>query len=240
MIPQLYKCFNRWCAAGTVWIYSDPHFNDSERKKYKRLSDEEQVIRINSKVGKKDTIIFLGDIGDTSFIRRIKGYKVLVMGNHDQGRTNYERQIIKTYFDKMNFSKEEALNIVKNSYPDWSISWAEEYNLTHAPFEYWLITADNRLFDEVYEGVLAIGEKLILSHEPIDFPFVLNLHGHCHNGQQNPHHINCCSNVVNYTPLNLNQICKSGALSKIETIHRATIDEATQRKIKREKKKNKN
>ena len=95
---------------------------------------------------------------------------------------------------------------------------------------------DNKLFDEVYTGPLFIGEKLLLSHEPINFPFALNLHGHCHNGQQNSNHINCCSNVINYTPVSLNQICKSGVLKKVETLHRATIDTATERKVKREKK----
>lgn len=78
---------------GNIWLYSDPHFGDPDmpilRNNY--ISDEEQIKRINSKVGKNDTIIFLGDIGDTECIKRIRGYKVLVMGNHDKGKTNYKR-----------------------------------------------------------------------------------------------------------------------------------------------------
>lgn len=239
MIEQLYECFRHWSKEGAVWIYSDPHFNDKEAAGYGRISDEEQVKLINAKVGKKDTIIFLGDIGDTSFIRKIKGYKVLICGNHDLGASNYQRKIKYYKFDKDKNSKDSVIAWARENYPEYAIEIGEGYDVSHAPFEFWAVKVDNKLFNEVYTGSLFIGEKLLLSHEPINFPFALNLHGHCHNGQQNPHHINCCSNVINYTPLNLNQICKSGALSKIETIHRTTIDEATQRKIKREKKKNK-
>lgn len=239
MIEQLYECFRHWSKEGTVWIYSDPHFNDKEAAGYGRISDEEQVKLINAKVGKKDTIIFLGDIGDTSFIRKIKGYKVLICGNHDLGASNYQREIKYYKFDKDKNSKDSVIAWARENYPEYAIEIGEGYDISHAPFEFWAVKVDNKLFNEVYTGSLFIGEKLLLSHEPINFPFALNLHGHCHNGQQNIHHINCCSNVINYTPLNLNQICKSGALSKIETIHRTTIDEATQRKIKREKKKNK-
>lgn len=53
------------------------------------ISDEEQIKRINSKVGKHDTIIFLGDIGNEEMVRKVRGYKVLIMGNHDKGASNY-------------------------------------------------------------------------------------------------------------------------------------------------------
>ena len=238
MIEQLYKCFKHWSAAGTVWIYSDPHFNDSEMVSYGRLSDEEQLTRINSKVGKKDTLIILGDVGDVSFVRRIKGRKILIMGNHDKGRSNYERQVIQKKFDKDKYSKEEALAAMKNDYPEYSLTICEGYDCCHAPFEFWMILADNKLFDEVYEGILAIGEKIILSHEPICFPFAVNIHGHMHKGDTMDNCINCCSNVINYTPISLNKLVKDGAFSKVETIHRETINDATERKQKRLKKAN--
>lgn len=237
MIEQLYKCFQHWSEEGTVWIYSDPHFNDEEAAGYGRISDEEQIKLINSKVGKKDTIICLGDVGDTSFIHRIKGYKVLICGNHDLGASNYQRQITHIKFDFNKYSKEEAIKLVKEKYPNAAIEVEERHNLACSPFHFWSIKIDNKLFDEVYTGPLFIGERLLLSHEPIDFPFALNLHGHCHNGQTTPHHINCCSNVINYTPINLNQLLKTGVLSKIESIHRSTIDDAIKRKKKRNKKK---
>ena len=72
MIEQLYECFKHWSKKGSVWVYSDPHFNDEEAAGYGRISDEEQLKLINSKVGKNDTIVILGDIGDIGFVRKIK------------------------------------------------------------------------------------------------------------------------------------------------------------------------
>ncbi len=30
MIAGLYKCFDHWHRQGTVWIYSDPHFDEDQ------------------------------------------------------------------------------------------------------------------------------------------------------------------------------------------------------------------
>lgn len=236
MIEQLYKCFQRWSEKGAVWVYSDPHFCDEEMDTYGRISDEEQLQKINSKVGKNDTIIILGDVGNVEFVRKIKGYKVLVCGNHDLGASNYQRKIEYFKFDIEKSSKESVIKWAKETYPECAIEVYEGYDVSHAPFHFWAVKVDNKLFDEVYTGPLFIGEKLLLSHEPIDFAFALNLHGHCHSGKSDTHHINCCSNVINYEPVNLNQICKSGILKNIDSLHRITIDDATKRKKKREKK----
>lgn len=94
MIKHLYDCFSHWYRGGNIWLYSDPHFGDEEMKYIRKdyIGDDEQVRRINSKVWKNDTIIFLGDISDIEYIKKIRGYKVLIMGNHDAGASNYERQ----------------------------------------------------------------------------------------------------------------------------------------------------
>lgn len=187
MIESLYAPFQKWTETGTLWIYSDPHFADPEmvhlRKNY--IGDDEQIARINSKVGRKDTIIFLGDIGDEEKIRKIRGYKVLIMGNHDKGATKYEE-----------------------------------------------------LFDEVYSGPLFISEKLLLSHEPISLTFAYNIHGHDHSNWDAgmKHHMNVCAEHIDYTPVNLTRLLKRGLLSKVESIHRVTIDGATSRKKAREAK----
>lgn len=179
MIKTLYPPFRKWSETGTLWIYSDPHFADPEmvtlRKNY--ISDDEQIARINSKVGKKDTIIFLGDIGDEELIRKVRGYKVLIMGNHDKGATKY---------------------------------------------------AD--IFDEVYEGPLFIAEKLVLSHESVILPFAVNIHGHEHCYIFRDHHLNVCAEHINYYPVNLDREIKHGLLSKVDSIHRMTIDRATDKK----------
>ena len=185
MIEALYKPFRKWSETGTIWIYSDPHFADDEmvhlRKNY--IGDEEQVRRINAKVGKKDTLIILGDIGDESFCKKLRGYKVLVTGNHDKGSTNY-----------------------------------------------------NGIFDEIYEGPVFITEKLLLSHEPVLLPFAFNIHGHDHSkwfekpGAQS---MNVCAEHIDYTPVNLTHLMKHGLLGKVESIHRVTINGATERKRSR-------
>ena len=181
MIQGLYDIFAHWHVQGTVWLYSDPHFGDKELAAgvVNRPSDEEQVKMINSKVGKKDTLIILGDVGDIEFAKKLKGYKILIAGNHDAGLTNYKE-----------------------------------------------------VFNEVYGGALFIGEKIVLSHEPIDIPFALNIHGHVHDkrAKTDNKHINVCSDVIGYTPINFNQLMKSGPTSKIETVHRTTINKATKRK----------
>ena len=42
--------------------------------------------------------------------------------------------------------------------------------------------------------------------------------------------INVCSMNIDYTPINLNQLMKRGLTSKVDSIHRITIDNATARK----------
>ena len=94
-------------------------------------------------------------------------------------------------------------------------------------------TKYKEVFDEVYEGALIVGEKLILSHEPVEIPWLYNIHGHDHAGKKRKNHLNVCSDVIGYEPINLTQKLKSGLMSAITTIHRATIDSATERKAKR-------
>lgn len=239
-IAGLYKTFNHWHQEGTLFIYSDPHFGDAELAAgvFNRPTDEEQLAMINSKVGKNDTIIILGDCGDPSFISRIRArYKILVMGNHDAGRTNYERQVITQLFSKDLYTKEQVLDLMKTMYPNCRYSIEERKQLD----SFFEASADNRLFDEVYEGPVMIGEKLILSHEPVDIPWAFNLHGHIHDlrHKNDNHHFNVCADAINYTPINMNQWMKQGYLSRIETIHRDVINHATERSRKREAKKKK-
>ena len=236
-IQGLYKMFNHWHEEGTLWIYSDPHFDDVDliTNIKHRLTSEEQVKAINAKCGRKDTIIILGDVGNVEWVKQIRAKrKILVMGNHDAGRTNYERQIITRKFPQEIFQKDGALAEMQRVYPGcrYTIFEGCQFN---SPFEYWKITADNMLFDEVYEGSLMISEKLILSHEPIDVPWAFNIHGHIHDSKHksDKRHLNVCADVIGYTPINMNQWMKSGAMAHVETIHRDTIDKATVRKQKR-------
>ena len=88
------------------------------------------------------------------------------------------------------------------------------------------------VFDEIYTGPVIIAEKLILTHEPIDFPYAVNIHGHDHSnhGFKDGLHINCCAEHINYTPICLSNIVKSGLLKNTINIHREAIDKAKDRK----------
>lgn len=231
MLPGIYNMFQHW-GEQTVWIYSDPHFGDKDLDKSicGRPSTEEQIASINACAGRKDTLIILGDVGDIEAVRKLKaGRKVLIMGNHDAGATNYKRERIRKVYDSNRFTKEEVLEMVRKDYPGWNIE-------IHLGLPGWRVFANNNLFDEVYEGALIVGEKLILSHEPVDIPWAFNIHGHIHDKKikNDKRHTNVCSDVIGYKPLNFNQWLKQGHLAGIDTVHRITIDKATKRKKKRE------
>ena len=234
-IQGLYKIFDHWHQEGTLWIFSDPHFGDSDLEIgiHNRPSAAEIVQRINAKCGRKDTLICLGDVGDVEYVKLLRAkQKILICGNHDAGRTNYERQKWIKIFDKDRYQRDEALLEMQRLYPGCRYTISEDCQF-HSPFEYWEVIADNMLFDEVYEGPLMIAEKLILSHEPVDVPWAYNIHGHDHQGHKRKNHTNVCVDVTGYQPINMNQFMKSGALAHVETIHRDTIDKATERKRKR-------
>lgn len=114
----LYPCFKHWEEKNTIWLYSDPHFGDEQARAFRKellgwdITDQEKVQRINSKVGKNDIIIFLGDIGDTTYINNVRGYKVLVMGNHDKGKTNYESIFDEVYDGSLTLNKKVILSHV--------------------------------------------------------------------------------------------------------------------------------
>lgn len=234
-IAGLYKIFDHWHQEGTLWIFSDPHFGDDELTTgiHNRPSAAEIVQRINAKCGRKDTLICLGDVGDVEYVKLLRAKrKILICGNHDAGRTNYERQTWTKIFDMTYHTRETAIQEMKKLYPNCRYTAVEGYQF-QSPFEYWQVTADNMLFDEVYEGPLMIAEKLILSHEPIDVPWAYNIHGHDHQGHKRKNHTNVCVDVTGYQPINMNQWMKSGAMARVETIHRDTIDKAIVRKKKR-------
>ena len=187
-LPGVYKIFNDRWAGQTVWCISDTHFGDKDLRAGmpNRPSDEELVRRINAKVGRKDTLLLLGDCGNPEFVRQLRGYKVLIAGNHEPG-----------------------------------------------------LSAFDEIFDEIYSGALIIGEKIILSHEPIPgISWAMNIHGHNHNknSKNDVNHFNVCADVIGYEPINFNQWLKAGHLAKIETLHRQIINGATERKKKRGKK----
>lgn len=106
-------------------------------------------------------------------------------------------------------------------------------------------------FNEIYSGVLFIGKKILLSHEPVwnnyhvysfeemktlhDNTFFVNIHGHNH-GDYNKWfgYVNLAANVYNFQVFNLGKEIKNGLLKDVKSIHRLTIDDAIQRKQRKE------
>lgn len=89
-------------------------------------------------------------------------------------------------------------------------------------------------FDEIFTGALIVAEKLILSHEPVDIPWLFNIHGHDHNPSHigDINHINIASNVIGYKPISLSDVIKAGFLSNIDSLHQMTIYEASEHPLK--------
>lgn len=179
---KIYPAFRHWIEKGNLFFYSDPHFSDEDMKYFRvnYLDDEEQVKRINKFIGKNDTIVILGDIGNKEYLKKVRGYKVLVLGNHDTGKNTYEGYA-----------------------------------------------------DEIYEGAVMISENIILSHEPVDFPYALNIHGHIHSKRDIYGHVLVSPENTGFTPISLSFIVKSGKLKECVDIHRETIDNAAERKLNR-------
>ena len=94
---SVYEIFKEKWFNQSVWLYSDPHFSEAT---VNYPTDEEQIKNINSCVGRKDTLIILGDVGNVECVKQLRGYKVLIMGNHDTGASNYKKQIHSEIFSK--------------------------------------------------------------------------------------------------------------------------------------------
>lgn len=97
MIKTLYPAFQRWSVNSSIYIISDTHLYDADRKLMGYDITEEQQLEILKKYcHRNDTLIHLGDVGKPELFKQIKSYKVLVMGNHDETVTQF-----KPYFDEI-------------------------------------------------------------------------------------------------------------------------------------------
>lgn len=87
-------------------------------------------------------------------------------------------------------------------------------------------------FDEIYTGPVFISDKILLSHEPLHSNKWFNIHGHKHDDLYpiGCNYRNLASNCTLWGVFNLGQEIKKGLVSKIDNIHRVTIDQATERK----------
>lgn len=186
----------RWHRGCSIWVYSDPHFKGEEIKTFRTnyIGDDEQVKRINSKVGKSDTIIFLGDIGDLEFIKKIRGYKVLIMGNHDKGASNYKRQKLYDLREDNCTFKCVGDNHLFDEVYEGPLMINDRVILSHEP-----IPVPNYMFN-------------------------IHGHVHNKNYKGDSQHLNCCAEAINYEPVNIIKLMDKGLLKDIKDIHRCAID----------------
>lgn len=195
---NLYPAFKLWEKFDNIYIISDTHFGDmitengeldyrEKSTKIKSPTVDEQVALINKVCHKNDLLIILGDVGkNLEPVKKLKaGYKVLVMGNHDTGRTNYERKVThKRYLgrDTCPYCGEIVTYDGLNSHSEFDkTGWCRKCLKKVNPIKnYEGEDTDNKLFDEVYPGKVTIKENITLSHEPIEDKYSLNIHGHDH------------------------------------------------------------
>lgn len=234
MINSLYPFARKWSEKGSIYLISDPHFDDADCKLISFAWPEpyEYITNLKKKIHKNDTLICLGDVGNPEYFKQLDCYKVLIKGNHDKGNSNYERKITFKYDIadiNINVTKENLLNELRNEYPYENIH-IDIYDNLNLNYPCVRVKIDNNLFDEVYDGPLFISEKLLLSHEPIicgDSFF--NIHGHIHdkNYIENYNEMNIAANYVNYNIISLGDLIKDGILSRVCGQHRLTIDKVS-------------
>lgn len=244
MIAMLYDKFKPWAETGNIWVYSDTHFDDPDCKLMAAdwPSPQEQIEIINQRVHKSDTFILLGDVGNPEYIKQIKaGRKILIAGNHDKGLSNYKKKTIERVYDadewgsgKGENEKKKLVSYLRKEFPKEDIYVSLTYDF-HSPFVKYNVTIQDKMFDEVYGGPLFISDKILLSHEPINLSFGLNIHGHDHEnlgcGGKDINHFCVCSNTIDYTPICLDRIIKMGYVKNTDSIHRITIDKASKKPL---------
>ena len=97
MIKTLYPKFQEWTKTGSLWITSDTHFDDSDREYMGYdIAEKEQIDILKKRCHKTDSLIILGDIGNPEYLKEIRAYKILIMGNHDESASRFEE-----YFDEI-------------------------------------------------------------------------------------------------------------------------------------------
>lgn len=249
---NLYPCFKHLEKFDNINVYSDTHFADEEMAKLRGISDEQQVKNINKVGGKKTVNIFLGDVcaedhleEGLKFVKDIKGYKILIMGNHDKGISNYQKKTYTAQFCP-HCHKEvpqgtykaftEETYVATNHMIGGTCPHCGKYAKDSAWGSRFEREVDNGLFDEVYSGEVNLNEKIKLSHIALPtVPHMVNIHGHDHSGKsRDKHHINVCGEAINFTPVSLIALNKNGCFKCAKDINRDTIDAATKKSRKKQ------
>lgn len=101
MIASLYEPFKKWSEKGSVWLISDPHFDDKDTKLMNPnwIEPEDYIKRLNKLIFKNDTLVCLGDCGNLERFKELKCHNlVLIKGNHDdKGNSKYTSYFNEVY-----------------------------------------------------------------------------------------------------------------------------------------------
>lgn len=234
-ILQCYDFINQmWANCQNVYVISDFHFDDSDMQTYcGHPSAEEKIKIINSTLGKNDCLVCLGDIGSPRYVAQIRARtKILITGNHDQAPQKEKWQFKGIKYDTDKYTKQEAIADAKKKYPGWHVHCEDdECYQFHQPFTFWYVQVNNYMWNYVFQGPLTIGEKVILSHEPVDVTWAYNIHGHTHDKdwQNDNYHLCLCAEKIGFKPIRLKDILEGGCLKGITSLHRQTIDYASRK-----------
>lgn len=168
-----------------------------------READEDLVKNINRKVGKAGTLIILGDIGDIDYIKKIRAsYKILIMGNHDKGASNYKRIV--------DYPRDE-----NGAIRGYALS---DNRLFDEVYDGPLMINDRTILSH---------ERLDIP----SCLFNIHGHNHAE-GEDDFNHLNVTCEHIGFEPICLSALFKEGLLKNIPSIHRETIHKATERKWK--------
>ena len=130
MIESLYPCFQHWSEEGGVYLVSDTHFTDLDREYMGYyISNEDQWYFLNSTCHRFDTLVHLGDVGDLEYIKRLRCYKVLIMGNHDQSIEKMEEVFDEVYSGPVWISQKLVLSHEPLTIQTWDTAQTIAFNI---------------------------------------------------------------------------------------------------------------
>ena len=124
MIKTLYPCFQHWSEKGSVYLISDTHFDDKDREFMGyNFSENVQIGRLKERCHKNDTLIHLGDVGNPEYMKQLKCYKVLIMGNHDESVEQMRKYFNEVYTGPLWIAEKLVLSHEPINVQSWS--WIE-------------------------------------------------------------------------------------------------------------------
>jgi calcineurin-like phosphoesterase family protein len=160
------------------WLIADPHFGhsaiiDYESRPFKNIEEMDDTIikNWNELVKNKDKIYLLGDFcfhygkeKTIALIKRLHGYKILIIGNHDYNRSN-------SWWSEVGFSEVSRYPILVDDF----------YIFSHQP----CYLNQNMPYINIHghmHGTKMIGNKYIsvsveqINYKPIDFDNIKNIY----------------------------------------------------------------